>query len=415
MKKRMMYLLFVLLALNLTACGGKPVKSESEIAADLTASEYLPADGMEVSDVNILLRKTDKDKGLDEVTVTAGGYAGGSRFDLSYTLYYEYYDKGGWTLQRAEQYFDVPWEIMGTAEEQILRDLQSQADGVLGVSDIENYTTGYSSLTANMDSAEYSMSLQINAQSDSYQVRSEAEVTVSYHLTSDGWKYTDMCYDSLRVIPLFGADTAVSELFVQEQYGNPTQLYDCRSDWENASETHYVLSVEEHNYLDVATLVAVNYVFDPELLCWNIQSDQALNTEFRWDVVGTWYAEGRVVNNQYPDGFDYKIICVVTQDDPETLRVDYDCLNPIVPWKTLVGIHNRDTDETASGTCYVDLSQVEKSKINQGIWGSKDTGEWEIKMDLPGTKDELCVHSEKGIYIDHFSWGSYAKQLARIQ
>ena len=87
--------------------------------------------------------------------------------------------------------------------------------------------------------------------------------------------------------------------------------------------------------------------------------------------------------------------------------MDYEYLNPIVPWTSYYG---KQENEIGSGTVYVNVNDT-YCKTKNGIWDI--TPEWRILVDLPGTSDQLLFSAVTGVQIAHFSWGSYTKELVR--
>ncbi len=394
MKKRLMILCTVLLVLLLSGCVKKP-KNEAEILEDLSGSDYLPVSGLELDEIEVTQRRTDKKNKTDLVYVDVGGEIDDTQYKLSYICDYLYFDKGGWILQDARANKQEEWSVDPVRDSVAQNDIQSHDSTLLYDVQITK-CTGIAE-TASMTAGRCVKRLSFEGIGQGYHC--DADVEVSYELTADGWRYLSHNYNYYTVYPEYGVSTQEAEWYAQQVSCLPVSEISTESYWDYGEEVHYLVSYKEYEYLTIETTIMIYYVFDQEMRCWTVEDYQELGNEYLWDVDGTWFVEGRQEPDKilFPKGFDYRIDLKVTQLDSYTFQVDYDCVNPIVPWSA--------DDEVLKGTVYVDVSQTKENSDH----------EWIIKTEMPHTNDTLLFHMDNGVSITHFSWGSYEKKLERLK
>ena len=402
-KKMLIIVCSVLFAIILTGCSNNG-KSEKEIASDLSDSDYLPVDGLVISDIDVFQRRTDTKDGTDLVYVKASGKAGSIEYQFSYLLNYLYFDKGGWILQSAEPYQMEEWSIDSVDETIVQKDVVENDHGILYGVTITDFARLLDNISPQTGVCEETVRLK--GQGEGFHC--DVTVVAGYVLTSEGWKYNYHYYQDKTVYPEYSVSTGESEAYVEQVYGLPATEISVDTNWEYGRETHYVVTSERFPYLTIETMVETEYRFDEDLLCWVINTNYTNGANYLWDVIGTWQAEGNAESDiLYPNGFPYRVKCVVSQENEQTYRVDYEYLNPIVPWTSYYG---KQENEIGTGTVYVNVNDT-YCKTKNGIWDI--TPEWRILVDLPGTSDQLLFSAVTGVQITHFSWGSYTKELVR--
>ena len=403
-KKTLLALIgMILFALLITGCA-KSVKTEEQIATDLSRSEYLPADGLQINEIDILQRRTDAKNGTDLVYVNARGAAGKIKYQFSYILDYLYFDQGGWILQSVEPYKTENWMLDPVDDNEVQQDILENDWGILYGVDIISCDRFSESIFPQSGSC--TKTLRIEGQGQGYHC--DATVQVSYQITTDGWKYINHYYENKIAYPEYSASAAAAETYVQSIYGFPSEEASVDTEWDYARETHYVVSREILNYLTIAKSVEIDYSFDADTLSWIIDDYHEIAENYIWDVAGTWYAEGVAESDTlYPKGFKYMVKCRVTPIDEQSFQVDYEYLNPIVPWTSRSGTKQ---DDIGAGTVYVDVNKTYRTTKN-GMWDI--TPEWRLETDLPGSEEFLLFSADKGVSITHWSWGGYTKTLIR--
>ena len=400
-KKALILFAVLLMLAALTGCGRSGV-TKGDVLRDLNGSAYLPVSGLQIEKVDITQQRTDKKSGTDTVYVDASGSVGDTNYEFRYILEYLYFDKGGWILQNVEPWQEETWELEPVSDRIVLRDITANDYGVLSGAEIADSSSVWDASLPASGSCE--KTLLFTVRGNGY--HGSVTATACYALTSAGWEYQYHYYDSVEVYPEYSVTAADAEDYVEDLYGLPATETAVEPAWDICRETHYVVIRDERPYLTIATTVRLDCSYDQESLDWTVTDCTKTEENYEWDVVGTWFAEGTAESDiLYPNGFRYRVKCVVTQEDAQTFRVDYDYLNPIVPWTSFVGVKE---DDTGSGTVYVDVSGTHQDN------GYCADHCWKVLTDLPDTNDQLLFSEEEGVRITHFSWGSYRKDLQRI-
>ena len=390
------------MAVLMAACAGK-TKSEKDIAKDLSESDLLLAEGLKIENVEITQRKTDKKDKKDLIYADLSGSANGTAYTFSYILEYTYFDKGGWILQSAEPINTKSWHIDEVSDEVALEDsikvFEDELFNKIDVTESESIITEVFPETGTCQK-----SVMIKGQGEGF--HGTFILDADYIFTSQGWVYDSGSYGVNSLIPEYSMSKEEVEQYVQSIYGFTAEETSVYTDWDNGMETHYVISRESLPYVGVETYVTVNCYFDAYEFSWRISDYQEGTTYYNWDVEGTWYVEGKQKPDEilFPKGFDYRIKCVVTKVDPLTFQVDYEFLNPIIPWSS--------SDVVGSGTVYVDTSETLDCRHKSMLYNPYNY-ELYATADIPGFSEVIMFSAENGVSISHFSWGSYERQLTR--
>ena len=390
----------VLLCVLLSGCLKSP-KTEKEIIQDLNESKDLPVKGLEYDKASILKRRTDKRDKTDLVYVRASGKMNETRFSFSYKLDYEYFDQGGWILQKAEPDDMESWEIDPVDEGQIQKDVVEHDTDLLRAAKHSEYSIVSTEISPEKGRCVATMS--VTGQGEDFTF--EALITAEYQFAAAGWEYESHSLHDLSITPTKSESSESVEEAVSLLYGLPAHEEYIETDWDSCAETHYVTVTEDFPYLSIRTVIEVDYFFDPEAFCWLMIERREGDKTFDWDVEGTWYAEGRQAPDKvlFPQGFDYRIKCVVTAEEANTYQVDYEYLNPIIPWKG---------DDVGEGTIYLDADLTEDLRNRSLLYAPYDFDIY-LQGELPNTNEVILFTPENGVILTHFSWSGYAKELTR--
>ncbi len=118
-KSALCFVLLISVVLSLTACTGgrfRHLKSAEEIGEDLKVKETLYKDNpIEITNVEIIRRQTDKDQRKDTVYVTVDSETAYAERRDSFVMTYGYYDDIGWDYDMHGIYFDGETSLTVTA------------------------------------------------------------------------------------------------------------------------------------------------------------------------------------------------------------------------------------------------------------------------------------------------------------
>lgn len=117
------FLLLIVMACSLTACGKSP-KSEQGILDDLNASTDYIAPPIDVDECEIEKRRTDEEVGTDLIYLTVSGDNREFECSLSYIVTYELYNEG-WMLETIERDYEGDWVLTGIDDDAMIEDIQS--------------------------------------------------------------------------------------------------------------------------------------------------------------------------------------------------------------------------------------------------------------------------------------------------
>ena len=201
-KKMLIIVCSMLFAIILTGCSNNG-KSEKEIASDLSNSDYLPVDGLVISDIDAFQRRTDTKDGTDLVYVKASGKAGSIEYQFSYLLNYLYFDKGGWILQSAEPYQMEEWSIDSVDETIVQKDVVENDYGILYGVAITDFARLLDNISPQTGVCEETVRLK--GQGEGFHC--DVTVVAGYVLTSEGWKYNYHYYQDKTVYPEYSVST----------------------------------------------------------------------------------------------------------------------------------------------------------------------------------------------------------------
>ena len=143
MKRRMLFLLAVLLTVVLAGCGNA-VKDEQELMEDLNSTcRIFMVEGSQVTELSIIKRLTDKDNRTDKVYVSIlidHSNATESRaYVMNYTLYND-----GWMLDDVEDYYgdEAVWKVSpkgAPTNEQVMAALIAYSNAQIDAAYAEQY------------------------------------------------------------------------------------------------------------------------------------------------------------------------------------------------------------------------------------------------------------------------------------
>lgn len=376
--KKLRYILTALMLaaamLLLTGCVSDP-KGEKDILSDM--QDQLPSPYMEVDELTIDRRQTDKEEKEDTVYVTVNASAGEAEFELSYVLYYEYYDKGGWVLEGCSPSGDS-WQTNGPDQERILRDIQNTDALHFSGMEITDYTV---ELEEGGNVLKPVIPVMVCCEND--EVYCELSYNVFYELEENGWTLTDCLGHSTKVIPKKGVDPAAVCREVLSRDGQTLEYGSAEANFSEGIETHYLYEIKEFPYLTVTETYAAEYYFDPDTLEWRLKNDNIFPTQsYDWEITGTWNFTGEREQFSMETGETITYIadmtCVVTEESEGEFRFDYN-LNP--------GFND---DEYKSGTV---LLKAEDTESGSGRFDKN-----------PKEKNTWCMNYLSDTIIEHYSY-----------
>lgn len=181
MKKALLIITCLLLMICLSGCGGKKIKTEAEMQADLAASSYLPEKGMTISNFVIDKRKTDEDNKLDTVYVSFTADSATLRYTLSCTLRYELFNDG-WELEGVTTTSKAIAPICGITDAELAEwleygDEMSNAKLISRTTDLPNMK----------ETLVFQCSRTVNAQTDTWRATLELEFDAEEDFEWNGW------------------------------------------------------------------------------------------------------------------------------------------------------------------------------------------------------------------------------------
>ena len=399
MMKRV-WLMMLLICLLLAGCGME-VKDEQAIMEDILAEDVILKDYRpQIIWMEIIQRQTNKDDKTDRVFVQLEGRVEAESFTCQYALCYEYFDQGGWILQDIQPYMQEEWTIHCPDEKQLRSDLTKPM--ALDLPGLKVQEIEWSHAYHSPDLTDCTVYATVHGVNE--YAKGVFSVRANYVLNSFGWWYQDsyIDYENSVVTPIAGVaeDAVLGDAYVFCDYGGNYTVTDRRDDFTWGSQVWYLQNREPGEYLDVIHDVQIAYYFDTEQLCWVLESADTLNTEYQWNIAGSWRSAG-TANGVYGD-YDYDLTMDITDLGGGQFQVDYD----------FCGAYGQEAQPDGSriipdysGTIYADASLTELRGDN--FWyGGTPENQYMMELDPHDFFGKLFVSSEDGIYLYRSGAGS---------
>lgn len=274
-------LIMVLICLSMTGCGMQ-TKTEYQISADILQQDVLPGgDSVRITNLEVLQRETDQDALQDQVYVQVDGEFQQLDYSRQYKLTYEYTSENGWVLQTMDPYQRENWTIQCPDLNYLKADLEAPA--ALGLEDFTVTDVALVDAVPNEDLTACTVSATV--QGHNQYATAAFPLVASYTLTANGWEYqqSDIDHAQAEIAPFAGIseNTALEDAAAQFAYTGTYAVSGTQDDFDGFQQVLYLQNHSNGNYLDMIRDLQLVYSFDPEQMCWTLESADALNTSCR--------------------------------------------------------------------------------------------------------------------------------------
>ena len=348
------WMLVLFLCLMLTGCGME-VKSNSEIKEDIL-DEQVVLNGQSpcITWLDVIQRQTNKNDKMDRIFVLVEGRAELVNYTCQYELNYEYFDHGGWILQNIQPFKQEEWTIDYPNEDQLREDLMRPM--ALDLPGISTQCVEWSNAVHSEDLTECTVFATVHGANE--YAKGVFPIRAKYMLSRYGWIYQHAVIDheSAVVTPVSGVAeaAALEDAAYQFDFGGSYTVTDHLDEFAWGSQTWHLQNRVSGEYLDVIRDVQLVYYFDNVRLCWVLDHADVVNTEYQWNIAGSWRSIG-TGNGLYGD-YDYDLTMDTIDLGDGQFQIDY-CFTGCY------GLESQPNGDRIipdySGTIYADASQTE--------------------------------------------------------
>ena len=363
MKKKLLAVIFFVIAISLLAgCGKKPA-SEATLKEDLynsrSFSRFSNQLGMKITDLEVVKRQTTEEQKSDVVWVEVNTSSEAAEGEMYYVMRYELYNDG-WQLENITE--DRPGEWQFTPLKNV--DAESAPQDLLEChiqSLVENLSeTDCQIESFNIDErqtyvkyVEYGedafladiLYVSATAVDNVSGIRIDGKYTMTYTLRNDEWNVDNICATQEDITPTKGVDAEIILAYVKDKTDFDKLIYVSTEPLlKEKAEYHYVKGITYHPYMTESCTYKIPCSFTLHDYEWKINDMQLLSTEADWDAAGSWCGNGETSYYRIFTEIqtEYSISAVVYRSDENTLSVDYE----------VSGIQGKNEE----GTVYFDLT-----------------------------------------------------------
>lgn len=268
------------------------LRNENEILKDLQSwEEFFPYCEIDIQQISILQRQTDKNGKSDLVHVNVDGenLELGINFTMQYELYYYKYNEG-WRLDNVVPENYEKWIITEPSKGQVIEDINNELD-FLNLNEVTItepqiiFANEFSDTAINMK-----MEFSANETGETYDLESRGIFT--YNLTDSGWKFDEsqsgVDYGNTRLVAHNYVEEDVARQYLIEQIGNEYSNIELVGENHDLGDNYitYLYSCEkEHQFATVKQQYNITYFFNnkAEWEVYNSGFDENLN-EINWHI-----------------------------------------------------------------------------------------------------------------------------------
>lgn len=268
------------------------LRNENEILKDLQSwEEFFPYCEIDIQQISILQRQTDKNGKSDLIHVNVDGenLELGMNFTMQYELYYYKYNEG-WRLDNVVPENYEKWIITEPSKGQVIEDINNELD-FLNLNEVTItepqiiFTNEFSDTAINMK-----VEFSANGTGETYDLESKGFFT--YNLTDSGWKIdksqSGVDYGNTRLIAHNYVEEDVAKQYLIEQIGNEYSNIELIGENHDLGDNYitYLYSCEkEHQFATVKQQYNITYFFNDkaEWEVYNSGFDENLN-EINWHI-----------------------------------------------------------------------------------------------------------------------------------
>ncbi len=340
---RCVVLAVMLMAVCLLSSCGVKAKTEKEVIADLQASRWFISENLEIKSYEITKRQTDIENKKDLIYVMVRAENADVVCDLSYTMTYVLYNDG-WVLETVYRDYEGVWTFGGLTTEHIEADIL-EVDGFYHQWNLTITTCETVEETEIFDGEQYGKRLRVYVAAEQDALCSEAEYTIEYLITDDGWKLRELLFERMEYWPTYGPKADVAENIVKTlktddhivkvSYDSHKYKETDNSMLRSQTATVYYTAQKKWSYCTETYLIEIPYTFSLESgeLTWicntNAIKSKLYNVDFK--IQGTRWTCNYNTNGDWGDALsgyamvDLKIGNITKTEDPEKYMVQVQC------------------------------------------------------------------------------------------
>lgn len=364
------------------------LRNENEILKDLQSwEEFFPYCEIDIQQINILQRQTDKNGKSDLIHVNVDGenLELGMNFTMQYELYYYKYNEG-WRLDNVVPENYEKWMITEPSKGQVIEDINNELD-FLNLNEVTItepqiiFTNEFSDTAINMK-----VEFSANDTGETYDLESRGFLT--YNLTDSGWKIdksqSGVDYGNTRLIAHNYVEEDVAKQYLIEQIGNEYSNIELIGENHDLGDNYitYLYSCEkEHQFATVKQQYNITYFF---------------NDKAEWEVYNSGFIEDTIEEEWHIDT-DAETKFYFLGEDREDQIISYHIVYPCNGQNDYASVlaHNLTADPDGE---YIKESLCKVTRTN---------GEINIEdapMPIYRTITFVTKEVDIGISYDEFTW-----------
>ena len=281
--------LFIILSLTMS---GHQKRDEKGIIEDLKGNrDWFPYCELDVKEVKIVKRQTEKKKDIIYVEIFADNQNAEIQCDLNYKLEYELYNEG-WILEKAEPVLKEGWKISEPTQNKVTEDLYEQAtffelnDTMFNTLDIQ-----YEDLGEDIPGIEYKVTFL--GEEDKEKFKAEVAGCFHYILRKHGWEYQEDSYlEKAALIPKDGVGEDEAERILRENLDEDVSEIEKKDefkDYQNQVMTFTYDCYKKYQYLTIIQNYEVSFSFSNASAEWQNIGVTLISENYEWNVVGHEY------------------------------------------------------------------------------------------------------------------------------